>query len=262
MQKYVVCMMIEVKKELFYKKNMIGLWMSALFGILIQVKLWEAIYHDSPSSGTIPFQRLYMYFICGMIYMHFLNGGISRIVSDQIRSGQIAVELLRPQSYFLKLLFGDLGRGVVHAVSITLLAILFSLFHRQYVTGAPAPVLLCAALSAVLGYILNVLLEYCVGLAGVWFGVSIGLEMMKTSLFSFLGGVFIPLDFYPQWLQNVIGFFPFKYIYYVPVSHCLASNGRISVWMMGMQLGWVLLFLVFAVWLRKKADKKMTVQGG
>ena len=107
------------------------------------------------------------------------------------------------------------------------------------------------------------MIEYCVGLLSIWLGTSVGVEMVKSSLFAFCGGVMIPLSFYPDLIGKVMDFLPFKYIYYIPLSYLLSENNikfffRNTI----VQLMWFAILLVAAMAMKRIAKQKISIQGG
>ncbi|MDR0650493.1 MAG: hypothetical protein LBG59_03675, partial [Candidatus Peribacteria bacterium] len=54
------------------------------------------------------------------------------------------------------------------------------------------------------------------------------------------GGLFLPLDVYPQWMQTVAEFFPFKYYLYAPAKFFTTGDVRFFLEYFPVQVGWVI----------------------
>ena len=263
MNKYFMYMLTSAKRELYYKTNMAGMVVTSMFVLIIQVKLWEAIYMNNSVISGITYTGIFAYLVGGMIFRKFIGGGIDDMISGDFQSGKIAIDILRPQNYFFKSLCFDLGRGVVHFVVISCISILYLIWNKKYVKYYEPKIIIGAVMSAIIAYFIYILMSYCIGLTSVWFGRSVGLSMIKEGLFSLLGGTMIPLDFYPVWLQRIVDVLPFKYIYYAPISFFInESNQGKFCQIIIMQLIWCVIFAVAGKIIYNAASRHMVIQGG
>ncbi len=73
MSKYFIYILISVKREVYYKANMIGLVLTSLFSLIIQVKLWEAIYTETNYINGIGYSGVFTYLVVGMIFRKFIE---------------------------------------------------------------------------------------------------------------------------------------------------------------------------------------------
>lgn len=255
MWKYVKYIMIAIKKEFYYKTNMVGLVLTTLFALFIQVKLWESIYGGNESLNGILYSNMFLYLVIGMILRKFFGSGIDEVVSASFQSGNIAVELLKPQSYFLKTVCMDIGRGSVYLIIVSIIGTSFFLTKNFHMASKLSISLI--VFSAIVGYGIFVAMSYCIGLASVWLGRSIGLTMLKSSTFYLLGGAIIPIDFYPQALAKVVEYLPFKYIYYTPISFLLKDvHGDNITKNICIQIVWCMFFLLLGKLISVKAQKR------
>lgn len=86
--------------------------------------------------------------------------------------------------------------------------------------------------------------------------------MLKMACMSILSGLYIPLEFYPEWLLKLTYVFPFRAIYYLPVSAMMKSYSlEEGLLLILQQLAWVTVLLVLCISLQRAAFKKLTVQG-
>lgn len=260
MRKYLKYVEISIRRELRYKTNIIGLIITTWIVLITQIRLWGTIYSDVKLIEEINYASVFWYFIISMIVRKLLGGGIDDSISRSYVNGDIAIDLLRPQKYILKCISYDLGRGIVHSIIISIICCFFVFLENVSFTFLTSEMLVFILLSSVFSYILYSLLCYCIGLSSIWFGRSIGLSMIKQSLFNLLGGAFIPLDFYPKWILNIIDLLPFKYIYYTPCS-IFMNQDNLAVSIMT-QFGWCSAFTIIAYFITVKAKNKIEIQGG
>lgn len=263
MNKYFAYMIASIKKEIFYKANMVGLILTSLFILIIQVQLWNAIYAKKNLIQGIGYSSIFAYLVVGTIFRKFIGNGVDMSVSNDFRNGRIVIDLIKPQSYFLKVYFKDLGRGLVHVSVIGIVVALFCIFNIKRCKHYSLETLVFVGVSCILAYMIYFMMSYCIGLVSIWTGTSVGLSMIKNGLFALLGGTLIPIDFYPLWFATVVKFFPFKYIYYSPISFLLnEKNINEAMIIIYLQIVWCVIFAILSNVIYSKAHKYMVVQGG
>ena len=80
-----------------------------------------------------------------------------------------------------------------------------------------------AICSVLLGFLMNFLINYSIGIVGFWLIRAEGVRRM-VQLFSMLfKGIFIPLVFFPEVVQKIIFFLPFQFATYVPIRVFIGS---------------------------------------
>jgi ABC-2 type transport system permease protein len=77
-----------------------------------------------------------------------------------------------------------------------------------------------------------------------------------------LGGMLIPLDFFPVWLRNIVRFLPMAYISYFPARLCTNFNGILYLKGFAMQITYILLFIILLSFLFSRGKKRLQVHGG
>ena len=258
MNKYISYFKMRMKKEKYYRANLFGLFITSAFGLVIQILLWKAIYNDVNDLSGITFNAMFSYIVFGMLHRKFMGNGVENSISNSFRNGNISIEYMRPQNYFARLLFEDLGRGTLHLFAMSIPVICFYAF----IPTAPRIEIyqiIYFAFSSVIAYILYFQLSYIIGVSSIWLGTSIGFSILKESLFLLLGGGLIPVDFYPIWFQNIVNLLPFKYMYYLPLAGFLETE---SSFMLLLALAWLMILSVICYILTKRSEHRLVVQGG
>jgi ABC-2 type transport system permease protein len=87
-------------------------------------------------------------------------------------------------------------------------------------------------------------------------------EWIYQKLVFILGGMLIPLDFYPAWLQTIAKSLPFAYMMYGPARLFVLPNPHLFMQIIIGQIFWlaVLSGLLMLVFLR--GTKKLAINGG
>lgn len=263
MNKYLMYSNMRIKKELFYKTNIMGLLLTTIVALVIQLQLWNSIFGTQMEIAGISYSSVILYLVVGMIYRKFLGSGTEHVISDSFKKGDIAVDWCRPQSFFLKMIADDIGRAIVHITAAIGVIGLFLIVTKHEFMHISLETIFFSIISSLLAYMIFFMMSFCIGLLSVWFGTSIGVSIVKQGLFSLLGGVLIPLDFYPTWILSIVRYLPFKYIYYSPISFYLKEIDKseiIKIYII--QVLWIIIFGVCCAKLYNSAKKDLVIQGG
>lgn len=230
--------------------------------------LWEAVYDQARLAGRAELggftaAQMTSYLALAWTARSFWFNNLDREMAAEVRSGAVAVELMRPYSYVLSRLAGALGEGVFrllfYAVPGFLLAAL--LFPVQVPHLGWRWLFFAAALF--LAFAVNSLVNVLSGLlAFFWLNVS-GFLIAKRVVVDVLAGVFVPLTLYPDWAHRLLAWLPFQAISFLPGA---AFTGRLPPggWLrlVSVQAAWVAFLALAVVLLWGAARRRLAVQGG
>jgi ABC-2 type transport system permease protein len=76
------------------------------------------------------------------------------------------------------------------------------------------------------------------------------------------GGMLIPLDFYPQWLQTAAKFLPFSSAIYGPARLFVSPTAELFINVMTLQLAWIFTLTVLLIVIYRRGLTQLTVNGG
>jgi ABC-2 type transport system permease protein len=87
-------------------------------------------------------------------------------------------------------------------------------------------------------------------------------EWIYQKLIFILGGMLIPLDFYPQWLQSIAKALPFAYMMYGPARLFVTPDlGRFASLLAG-QLAWLVAFGGLLSLAYAHGARRLAINGG
>ncbi len=96
-----------------------------------------------------------------------------------------------------------------------------------------------------------------VGLIAFWSDNALGYDTVIYQLYIMLGGVVIPVELFPQAVQNVLAWTPFPYVLDFPVRVMIGRISGIDVLAgFGIQLFWVVALGALFAWGWGKALKR------
>jgi viologen exporter family transport system permease protein len=177
--------------------------------LYIFMRLWTIVYTDSENGRiaglTLP-QMLWYLVITEAVFMSAPR--IWAEVDQDVRTGRLAVQLIRPLSYTAGHLSRAMGERVVRfAINLTVGAVVALLLV------GPIPLTLTGlAMFAVVlpvAFVLDFLGMFLVGLSAFWLESAAGLALIYLRCVMMLGGMFLPLEIYPDALQPALRILPF-----------------------------------------------------
>jgi ABC-2 type transport system permease protein len=173
-----------------------------------------------------------------------------------IRHGTLSPKLLRPLDPLWSWYAGHFAERIMRLPLLLILVVLFTWLAGARFTADPWAY--PAALSlAFLGFSARFLWEYIIGLLAFWTESSTSFQEVVWLIYAALGGIFAPLAFYPQWVQNIAVWTPFPYMLGLPAQllagkASLADAGRGALVLLGwLVVFWVVRLLVWRMGLRK-----------
>jgi ABC-2 type transport system permease protein len=182
--------------------------------------------------------------------------------ADRVRTGDIAVDLVRPVRLWVRCIAEAYGSAAYYAFSRAW--ILYGAAALLY--GLALPLywrVLLAPLSIALGVAIAAALMYVASATAFWTEQAHGpLSLLLIAIF-FFGGVGVPLDFYPGPVRMVANLLPFRGVVYTPVA--LASGklgGAALAFGLLHQAVWLVIASLLAQRVEQRGAAHLAVQGG
>lgn len=263
MKKYVDYMKIGMKEHLVYAGAVWARLFSKIIYLYLQFCIWSALF----TSGCIKKPALdktniLRYIVIATIVSTIIECNVIEKINEQIQSGNIATELIRPIGFKRMLLSKHLGDTVVKILCYTIPLMILAKVSTEMQ-------LVCTyqlgfgILSILLAYSIQFLYSLIIGLLAFWFIVTWPINMFLGAIYKLLSGVWIPVTMFPEMLYKVNLFLPFRAIYAIPVS-ILANGMKINViWQsIGIQIIWLVILYILMQCIWQVGRRKLVVQGG
>lgn len=241
-------------------------WASAfgdLVSIFARVAIWTALFAGASQVDGITLPEMVTYSLLAGPLLYWEYSRVLYDVGDAVRTGDVAVFLLKPLHYPSYLLSTHFGHFAFECVAIVLPVVLIVGFTVGLLPPAsPFHGLMFFAYWAVSWLILFTLACLC-GLLAFWLLTAFSLEWFLMAIMSLFSGAIIPLWFLPSPLATAFGYMPFAWISYYPSAVYLGKLDVAATWAhLGIGLVWlaVLTAAVLALW--AKARHRLIVQGG
>lgn len=241
---------------------------SSFFGHLIQVfariAIWSAVYAGVASVDGITLADMVTYAIlAGIVLGAWDHVYLIRELDVAIKTGDVAVFLLKPVHYPLYLFFSNGGILVFNTLTTVLPVTL--IIGLAYGIQPPASALHGAAFLAfwALSFVICFLLAMTCGLLAFWLMTAHSLEWFLTGITALFSGSIVPLWFFPPALAAVTQYLPFAWLAYYPTAVYLGKLTPAETGLaLALGLAWAALLAAGVGLLWSRARRRIVVQGG
>jgi len=253
-----------VKSQVTYRTAFFTSVLWSVLSMTLIYYLWTAIIAQSTTLVVAP-QALITYVCLGQAFSFGRPGQRNTFmrIREGIRSGNVAVELLRPADYQGLQLAATAGSFVLDLALVALPSYLLAFFFFG-ISGPVSPVAaLGFGLSLLGAYVLVSTLDFFLGILVFWTRSAWGLGYLKMAIMDILGGAIIPLALFPDWLRTLADVLPFKDMAYTPLAIYtgILPESAIPGALAG-HLAWAVGLVVATRLLWNVARRRLEVQGG
>lgn len=225
--------------------------------------LWSAVYSGRGDVGGLTAAQMTTYLVVSWMTRSFYFNNLDGEIAEEIRSGLVAVQLIRPYNYLLGKLIAAFGEGLFRLLFWMLpgMAVAVLLFPVS-LPRDPATYGLWA-LAALLAFLVNALLNAAFGLFTFFLQSAQGLRWAKRLATDLLSGLFLPIHLFPDWARTVIDWLPFQAIAYLPNMIFTGGLTGPAAWRaLGLQVVWVAILALVTGAFWHRARRYLVVQGG
>jgi ABC-2 type transport system permease protein len=178
-------------------------------------------------------------------------------VGEDIKSGAVAVELLRPVSVLGVRVATELGRALPRLVVLLGAGTVLALVTAG---GPPRPAaLLLVVPSLVLAIACNIAAQHAFAAWAFWVRDAGAAWFLYQKLVFILGGMLIPLEVLPSWLRGATRVLPFRAMAYAPAR---LASGHLEPGLLVEQVAWLGVLLLAATRAFAAGERRLQVVGG
>ena len=226
--------------------------------------VWYALYQGKGSVESVSFHSMLSYILISQALQGIHGAGTPLWeIQERVRSGDIAMEMLRPYDYPWRMFYTDLGSIFFYFLTavLPLYTVIFLIISPAAPTTLSQGVLFIV--SAILGYFIRYCIELTFGLFTFWLVETGGVEDIFYFSISLFSGSVVPLWFFPNWLEQVALYLPFQGIYFVPNSIFVGQlRGQALLMALFTQVIWLVVCYALLRYVWAKASMKIVIQGG
>jgi ABC-2 type transport system permease protein len=259
--KYWYIFSVQFQNTLAYPGELIGRSMLIIPFMWIFAQLWKVTFEAAGSTlinGLTVQDTLWYLMMAETIELS--RPRLGNTIADSVKDGSIAYILNKPYDFLLYQFSTAMGETVFRA----LMNVLFGGLVVWLMIGPPAhPIGFLVAIPALLfSWILNFYISVIIGLAAFATEDVNGFQWILQKLSFVLGGLLIPLDFYPGWLQAIARALPFSSMVYGPARVFISPTLSIFLGIIVGQLGWIIALGVLTSLFYRWGISRLTLNGG
>lgn len=261
MAKYFAIFRAQLINSLAYPADLFSRSFMMIIFMWVFFQLWRVTYQatgQTEISGLTLADTLWYLMIAETVLLS--KPRLGQDIAVQVRDGSIAYLLNKPYNFLLYQLSISLGESLLRMV----VNLCFGGAVVWIAVGAPPyPAAMPLALLAIL---LAWTLDFCI-IALIGLGAFVledvsAFEWIYSKLVLVLGGVLIPLDFFPDWLRNLSLSLPFAYTTYAPARIFIDPTAGNVVRLLGTQLAWLVGLALVLSAVFAKGMKALAINGG
>jgi ABC-2 type transport system permease protein len=186
-----------------------------------------------------------------------LNTRLIEELGDEIGTGAVAVELLRPVSLLGIRVASEMGRVLPRLAACAFTGIVLSLL----MSGRPPNGLglLLAAPAVVLAVACNVVAQHAFAAASFWIRDARSTWFVYQKVVFVVGGMLLPLEVLPGPMAAVARALPFMAMAYAPAR---LASGHVEPVLLLIQAGWLVALSAVAAAVFSAGERRLQVLGG
>lgn len=239
-----------------------GLGTQIFWGI-IKVMILTAFFAQSTSAQPISLSQAITFIWLGQALLQLLPWNIDKEIELQVKSGNVAYELIRPLDLYWLWFFRSCAMRVLPTLlrSIPLIILAGLFFDLSRPVSLPAGI--AFGCSIVMSTLLSTAITTLVVVSIFWTLSGEGLLRLLPHTVMLLSGMVVPLPLFPNWMQPFLSIQPFRGIIDIPArlyTGVIPSDD--APYYLAFQLLWAVTFLVAGRWLMQKALRQIVIQGG
>ena len=207
---------IAARSELAYAAANVSRIVFMTTVLYVFMRLWAVVYS---ASGTVLLGGLtasqMLWYLVATESIVLSSTRLWYEVDQEVRTGQLAVQLIRPLSYAGAHFGRTMGeRAVRFAINLTAGSVVALVLAGPISFSISGLAMFAFVLP--MAFAIDFLGELLVGLSAFWLEGSQGIALIYSRLMLILGGVLVPLDVYPDAMQPLLRALPFAAVVSAP----------------------------------------------
>lgn len=198
--------------------TLIWVFMGA-FPVFLMIIVWNSLYRQGGGLGGFSLTHLVTYYFLVGLVNNFTLTFRSSEVPRRIKDGDLAVDLLRPYSFIKQQMADELGYKVMSMfVVLPSFFVLFLLVGDNIHLPLSISNIVLFTITVVLAFLLTFMFEFVLCMVAFYTETAWWIFHIRLVTMFVFGGVTFPLTFFPQKVQQVLNFLPYKYFLFFPTQ--------------------------------------------
>ena len=254
---------LSFKNHLSHVMRMTFRFCGCFFFMVVFIELWRLI--DREGLLEIPYKITDIAWYVSFTQMFlFLSPRFFMVINEDIRSGDIAYFLIRPISYLNMRLLEGIGALSANMVSYYSVGVFLLWLYIGELPSGGILTLITVMIFLYLGSILHLIFQLMAGITAFWLQEAEPMYRIYQKLLIVLGGLYMPLTLYPDWVGKFASFTPFYTMMYMPVRPLLNEGTFFEnvIMTLGYFCVWFVLAFMLMGWMYRTCVRRLEVNGG
>lgn len=260
LRKYLLIAKTSIQNDMTYSINIIFSSMFFAFAIFIFMQLWETVYGSTEGSAGYTVNKIVWYYIIAELII-LSRSDVFNSLNRDVKNGNIVYLLNKPYNYVLYQFSNSMGQIGSKLVINVVLSVVIGLLYVGRLEEFQLSILPFIVFTVIMGILLNFFINSTIGLTAFWTEDNTAFYWIVQKL-TFMLGVFLPVEFLPEWLQKVALSLPFSYIAYGPARLTVQFSYTFFIKILNMQVVYILFFATATYLMYLKGVKNLNVNGG
>ena len=263
MKKYLYIFKSELMTNLQYVFDILIGFISYCIMIFILLNLWQYIYSnpDEVIKGYTMNQMIWYVIVTEVLWMSLGGRKLCKKICDDVRSGNITYNIIKPYNYIEYTLFSHLGITTLKFILVSLLGVSLGLLFLNSFPALNILSVLGVILTCFLATVINILIITFLGLISFFIEDASPFYWLYSKLILVVGTIF-PIEFFPKVLQPFIKYSPIYVVSYGPAKLFVDFSVDKFIEVLLIQLIYLVIGFVIAHLIYNKGVRKLNVNGG
>lgn len=260
--KYLYIYKISLSNNLVYVENFIARNFFLAFIIYVMLMLWQNIYGQKGDiiAGLSLRQMIWYLIVTEIITLS--RSEVFNEVSIDVKNGNIAYMLNKPYNYILYCFSNSLGEIGIKLITNVIIGLIIGVIYVGPLTEFKLNHLPFVIISLLLGICINFFIHISLSLTSFWVEENSAFYWIYSKLVFTLGGMLIPIEMFPRWIEKLARKLPFAYITYSPARLAVDFSFSSFINILAYQLGYLIFFFGLSMLIYRKGVRALNVNGG
>lgn len=263
MKKYLYIFKSELMTNLQYIFDILIGFISFCIMIFIFLNLWNYMYSDPREliNGYSMNQMIWYVIVTEILWMSLGGRKLCRKICNDVRSGNISYNIIKPYNYVEYVLFNHLGITMLKFVLITIIGMILGLISLGSIPHLTIVSVLGVIISCILATVINIFIITSLGLISFFIEDANPFYWLYSKLILVVGTIF-PIEFFPSILQPILKYSPIYVVSYGPAKLFVDFSLNKFLEVIIIQLIYLIITITITHLIYKKGVRKLNVNGG
>ena len=265
MSSYLGLFKMTFKGELQYRAKALSGIVTQIFWGLLYIYLYTAFMGGKIIDG-FSIKQMISYVWVGQAFFVLRFADLPKNCAKEVESGDVCYKFVRPvdlyNQWFAEHFGYKLSATLIRCLPLTICAFLMPKGLRLML-----PASFTSFILFIIALFIGALITSSFSMISIFLTFKTlsakGILTLMNAVCGVLGGMYVPIVFMPQSVQNVLNYLPFRFIFDLPARIYIGNIPPLeAIKLLAIALIWLVALIFIGKMLIKLASKKTVIQGG